>query len=425
MMLFLAAWPVLQWAKNTRLWFPVFEIYMITGIAFYAIPYIWEHETLVNFSNKILLQTAMTIIAFQVSAIFAFNTTRSRPTRKRDWIRPLLQDSAQKLSGLGIWLNTSYLFVSMFTEVIPYQIGNILRAVFFGIGIISIFIQARLWGQNNLSGSGKAVLVLNIVIQSILLASQLYLINVISILALALIAYTTTSRKIPLIPLIVLLPILAILHSGKSDMREIYWQPDFKRAPELSELYGFYESWFTAGLSPASTDINSGEAGTSLLQRASLFQIIAVTVSEVPDKLPFLMGETYADIPALIVPRFLWPSKPTALESNKRLSLYFGLVSDYSAESVSIAFGMLAESYANFGIIGSIAFGLLLGTLFKRICVAAEGAPFYSPIGLFVILLTAWSLQVEMVAATWVSSLFQATMVMVLLPMFMMRFLGR
>jgi hypothetical protein len=83
---------------------------------------------------------------------------------------------------------------------------------------------------------------------------------------------------------------------------------------------------------------------------------------------------------------------------------------------VSIAFGMIAESYANFGLVGCAALGLLLGFGYKRVCVAAVGCPQFSALGLLTILLAAWSFQVEQIFATWLVSLVQAAFVVIGLP---------
>jgi hypothetical protein len=147
-------------------------------------------------------------------------------------------------------------------------------------------------------------------------------------------------------------------------------------------------------------------------------------VSRVPDHKPYLYGVSYVDIPALLVPRFLWPDKPSSLQSNVRLALYFGLVDEESAQNVSIAFGPLAESYVNFGFIGLGLLGAIVGIGYKYVSTLSTGASQLSAIGLFVILLTAWSFQDEMVAATWVSSLFQAAVVVVGLPLGLRKFFG-
>jgi hypothetical protein len=78
---------------------------------------------------------------------------------------------------------------------------------------------------------------------------------------------------------------------------------------------------------------------------------------------------------------------------------------------------MVAESYANFGILGCAVLGLLLGYLYKRVTVAALGSPQFSALGLLTILLAAWSFQVEQIFATWLISLCQACLVVIGLPL--------
>jgi hypothetical protein len=74
---------------------------------------------------------------------------------------------------------------------------------------------------------------------------------------------------------------------------------------------------------------------------------------------------------------------------------------------------MIAEAYANFGLLGSIMLGLLLGFGYKRVTIAAVGAPQFSALGLFTVLLVAWSFQTEQIFASWIVSLTQATAVII------------
>ena len=38
LIVFLSAWPALEWARHHRQWFPAFEIFMLTLVNFYAMP---------------------------------------------------------------------------------------------------------------------------------------------------------------------------------------------------------------------------------------------------------------------------------------------------------------------------------------------------------------------------------------------------
>jgi hypothetical protein len=229
---------------------------------------------------------------------------------------------------------------------------------------------------------------------------------------------------VPIVVIAAVVGLTAVLHNGKSAMRSLYWEQNLP-APRLTELPAFFTQWFQFGLASSHEEAAKNRSLTAnLIERAALFQMLCLAIDQVPDHERYLYGESYLDIPALLVPRFLWPNKPSSLEANVRLALYFGLVDEESASKVSIAFGQPAEAYANFGFVGLAVLGAAIGAGYKCVCTLSVGASQLSAISLFVILLTAWSFQAEMVAATWLSSLFQASIVILGIPLGFRIFFG-
>lgn len=80
-----------------------------------------------------------------------------------------------------------------------------------------------------------------------------------------------------------------------------------------------------------------------------------------PSVVPFWGGETYANIPYMFIPRFLWPEKPPWLMWNKFGRTYGILSSDDMATSVGV--GYLGEAYMNFGYSGMYICALVFGYL--------------------------------------------------------------
>src|SRR6185369_2321735 len=101
------------------------------------------------------------------------------------------------------------------------------------------------------------------------------------------------------------------LHNGKFAMRAKYWENEGGggRSTQLTDVPAFYLEWFESGLQLAQTDTDL-QLSRKLLERTSLFHMMCLVVSSVPDRQPFLDGETYKDIPAQFVPRYFWPGKP-------------------------------------------------------------------------------------------------------------------
>ncbi len=418
LVMILGAIPALVWARQAYVHFPVFEMFMLTSIPFYAVPLLAGHSAVLQFSPGATWNAAISIVLFQLAAVGAFAKTRGRAIRAASMTVSLLPASALRYAQAGIWLNTAYLYIYSFTDLIPPAFGTIVRAIFFGIGTVSLFIETRRWGAAAMTLPEKAVVVLNVLAQVMFLFRELYLIVGMSVLLLALIGYVSTSRRIPLVLVGIVLPIIAVLHNGKSVMRRAYWE-DRRPLPELADTPAFFQTWFVAGLQPPAMEDSaaSNSLAGRLFERASLFQMLCLVAENTPEPAPYLEGESYKYVPIQLIPTPLWPDKPSSLLSNVLLAVHYHLVSADATTTVSIAFGMIAEAYANFGIMGCVSLGLLLGHAYKRLSVAAVGRSQFSAVGLLTILLAAWSFQVEQIFATWFVSLLQAAAVVIGGPM--------
>jgi len=314
----------------------------------------------------------------------------------------------------GLWLHVGYLFLGTFTTVVPDEIDSVLRAVFFGISICCSFLIGRYWGDDDLPADQKPNIVCAMLIEIILQLLTLYLITAISGLIVFFLAYVSAGRRIPWAAIAISFGVFSVLHNGKSAMREKYWAEGAK-APGITDMPAFFFEWAGHGLESPQAD---GEAPhkSKLLERASLLQMLCLVIDSTDNGLPLLMGETYGYIPAQLVPRIIWPDKPSGQVATMRLSIYYGLQDEYSTRSTSIAFGTLTEAYANFGFIGMALFGIFVGWAGKVISVWTRSCPLLSNGSLIMILIMAWSIQIELPMSVWVASLYQAMICVLLLP---------
>jgi hypothetical protein len=414
--------PGLQWAKHRRPWFPCFEISTLICVVFYAVPLLSLTEGLKNYPDWVLEMSGLLVVGYLGTAVLVFNSIRN-PRSAPHWATvKLLPDQINRYLPAGLLINTLYIYLDRFTTLIPYEFLGSIRALCFGLGIITTFIFACEWGRGRLGRGSKQFFVFFLVVQVLLMFSHLYLINGISLLILTAIGYTTTRRRLPWIPIVICLPVIAILHNGKDEMRAIYWKTG-KEMPPIASLPIFFMQWTEYGLQE-NPEQDAPDIATNLANRASLLQMICMSVEQVPALRPHLDGESYIDIPAQVIPRFLWPEKPSSLMSNVRLALYFNLVDPLNPYETSIAFGLISESYVNFGIFGVLMMGALTGLGFKHLALRSVGVPLFSAIGIFMILLTAWSFQAEQVLATWLSSLFQASAISIGVPLLWKKFFG-
>ena len=418
----LAFLPALLWARRAKPSLPVFEALLFTCFNTYALPLLNGHEDLLRYTENDVTRAALAVIVFQATTIFTYNLVVGHASRSRFWTEDVISATLNKWLGYGIGLNTVYIIVSMFTTLIPSGMASVLRAVFFGLGIICTFITSRRLGLDELGPGERTWFFLNLVVQCICMMATLYLVSTVSLLLLALVGYISASGRVPVVITALCLVLLAVLHNGKAPMRDKYWGDTLRTIPTPLELPAFYSEWVGHGLAPGSDEEDRKKITGKFIDRTSLIHILCLVASNSPEPLPYLHGETYADIPAQLVPRLFWPNKPPGHISTSRLSVYYGLQDEEDTLKTTIGFGMVSEAFANFGYFGLVALGLLIGFTFKKIQAAAASGPLFSYGGLFTIILLAWSFQVEFTLSLWLSSLYQAAIVVLGIPFLLRNF---
>jgi len=413
----LALTPALVWARRGAQGMPAFEILLVMTANAFALPLLSGHTQVRTFDIGTVTNAATALIGYQVSALVTFYLTAGRPGRSPFFLEEVLnKDLARFVSG-GLILSTAYTFSSSFyPSLIPYEINSVVRAIAMGIGMVTVFAESRRWGRGEMAPGEIVFFTALIAIQVLSSFATLFLVSGISLLALALIGYVSGARRLPLLTTALLFGFAALLHNGQSTMRAKYWEGDQRWVSrELKEVPSFMTEWIEAGLNPSREDEEKAMA-KKLLERSSLFHILCLVVDNSPDPLPFLGGETYTYIPGQFVPRFFWPGKPHAHIATDVLCIYYGLQNEETVRSATIGFGMICEAYANFGMLGVISLGIVLGFLFRRAQLATQESPLLSYAGIFMIILTAWAFQTEANLALWITSMFQALVTVLGLP---------
>lgn len=417
-----AALPSILWARRGDYRFPVFEVFMLTGINTYAIPLLSGHIQLATYTDDIITNSAFAILLFQIVANLVYATTTGLPKRTPTWTNEVVSRNITDYLAYGMAITTIYTIISGFTDLIPRDLNSVLRAACFGLGIISTFIQARMWGEGTLPHHRKGIFVFQLFLQVFFSWAALYLIGGLSILVLALLGYVSGGKKIPFFALAIVLPVVGILHNGKSSMRDKYWEGNAP-SPTIPELPAFYSEWIGYGLQSSEEQTTRHET-PKVLDRTSLFHMLCLVVSQTPDPRPYLGGETYGFIPGQFIPSFFWKDKPPAHIATNTLSVYYGLQVMEATVKTTIAFGLLTEAYANFGLFGMSLIGATFAFFMKKMGCWAANSPILSYPGLVLIVLMAWSFQAELTLAAWLGSFYQACFVVLGIPFLLRNFIG-
>ncbi len=104
------------------------------------------------------------------------------------------------------------------------------------------------------------------------------------------------------------------------------------------------------------------------------------------------------------------PDKPWSHEGTYILSTHYGLQTRTQTLTTTIGFGLLAESYANFGWVGIVGLAALTGAATGTAARWGAAVPITSFPGLFGFLVLSAFLQTETTAGVAVSSLAQGTL---------------
>jgi len=412
--------PSLFWAKTGGSRFPSFEALMALCANAYAIPLLNAREQLEGYSDEVITRAGWAVILYLAFANLTYRFTRGLPGRTRFWRESLITTKVEKLMVYGMVLSTIYVGASTFTTWIPREMESTLRAIFYGVGVLCTFVSSQRLGRGELNQTEKAVFTCTLVPQLFFMSVSLVLINAFTLLGIALLGYLSGGKRIPWLAIGITFAILAVLHTGKTRMREKYWDGGLP-GPTFTQLYDYYAEWVEFGLQPTS---GGKTVSQKMIERTSLMHILCLICSYTPERQDYLYGATYVHVLPQLIPRFFWPEKPRSHIATYELSIYYGLQHEEDTNATTIAFGLLAEAFANFGYFGSVLLGVFWGFVHRKLQIWSTFSPMFSFAGLFMILLTAWSLSAELTMAAWVSSFEQAVIVVLGLPLLVRSLFG-
>ena len=109
--------------------------------------------------------------------------------------------------------------------------------------------------------------------------------------------------------------------------------------------------------------IVTGNAEATVVDRASLIQMILLVQSVTPEQIEFLGGETYALLPSILVPRFIDAGKPASQVGMDLLNIRYEVLTAEGTATTAVGWGLIAEAFANFGYWGVVGMAIFVGVL--------------------------------------------------------------
>jgi hypothetical protein len=235
--------------------------------------------------------------------------------------------------------------------------------------------------------------------------------------------YVGVRRRVPRTPIILLLLFLLFFQPSKQAFREtfVFTGAGQQSAGILTRAQAFVSlassTWIGALTGQGTT--TPIDLVRSTINRASLLTTVAHVIDYTPSVVPYQYGSTYAYLPVSLVPRFIWPDKPSINDANQFYQNAYGVTNaQESHNNISISVGVPAEGFMNFGWLGVIIVMFLFGILFDWVestFLSPESGDLFTAFGIVIVLQL---ILIESQTGVYVSGLVQKAFVVaiVLLP---------
>ncbi|PZO38683.1 MAG: hypothetical protein DCF19_15895 [Pseudanabaena frigida] len=410
---------VYLWCTGKAFGIPIFPLFSVTYIWTCAIPLMSGNPLVFTYNTSERFFASTTVAAFLLlSTLIWYQFVNKFPQSKTHYRTLDIRKGDSIFIGI-LFLGNLYNLFNL-AGWISIDVGSfsLIRGAILGLTAIATFAMSYRFGANKLTQI-KKVFYLILVTSSLLINSiSLLLVASLTLFLIAVVGYSLGKGRFPWISIVIVMSLFAVLHAGKASIRELYWQQPIQPWQYPSR----YIEWIDFGIKSLSAkEEDRTESEQSILDRASVFQQILLTQSMTEKGLPLLDGYTYALIPQLLVPRILNESKITSHEGTYILNIYYGRQTRKDTQTTTIGWGLLAEAYANYGLLGCGLLAFICGAGYGYVSLLSINAPIFSDRYLFAILVLSYAFQTEFTAGVYVAALFQSTVTLFVFVFFFMK----
>jgi hypothetical protein len=364
MVLYLACLlPAWFWCTGRIQGLPIYPIFAISFLPKYLTP-LWQgHTLLVQYTLLEIATAAWTVAGCLLIGMLFWQQMAVRSVGVPQAVRMI---NLKRAENILLWcVFGELLFESLM--LLLYQFGSggfsAIRGFATAAGRMGIFVFCYQIGQGEISPFKKTVFLLMLSVIVVQETASLVLATVIPTVGLAFAAYVLGSGKVPWKVMAGTLAVLTVLHAGKFEMREKYLFSEDARQAAWHEYPAYFTEWVEHGV----RNLGMGKPGeerrevSSVKERGSLIHLMVMIQTMTPAKVPFLEGESYKFIPALLIPRILSPGKAWSHTGNMMLSLHYGILSEEGIWKTSVGFDPVMEAYANYGYLGVLVLAVIIG----------------------------------------------------------------
>ena len=424
--------PSYFWVTGKALGMPVFPLFAMTFIWTYALPLVSDNPNVLFYSVDQRLFAGFTTISFlAVGCIVWFLfVRRSRAPMPSPSYRLLVGTGGDRVFFLTLAVSVLFNIASVGGWLGALALGGgafaLLRNTVVAFTALSSFVLSYKLGKEELTKQKTSIL--SFLLVSFIVSSTLgfLLIAAATIFLTSVAAFVIGRQKVPVVLLLTVVLCFSFLHAGKAEMRNRYWGA----YGQLSYIQPWqypvvYAEWIDVSIEAMSNRREASDYSSASSQtfgdRASVVQMLMMSQSMSPQTVPFLNGYTYQVLPEMMVPRIIYPNKPWSHEGTFRLNIHYGRQTREQTKRTTIAWGLLAESYANFGYWGCIGLGFIAGSVYGWVGRLSIYAPILSLQSLVAVFFMTYAIQSEWTAGVYVAAMTQHGAVLAAMAIFLMK----
>ncbi|MEE3718386.1 hypothetical protein V2H45_16720 [Tumidithrix elongata RA019] len=412
--------PSYLWCSGRVFGMPIFPVFALTHLWTHASPLLSEHPIVMTYSPDSRFLASLTVVGFLgLGTAIWFQLVKSVSVPPTKYL--VLKTERGDTFFLMV-LFASVLF-HMYTTggwfLLDGGVFSLVRGAILGLTALSVFVLAYRFGKRELSKTASGLFIVLLGLDMSSSSASMILVRAMSLFLLSTIAFIMGRQYIPWKTLAIVVLCFALLHIGKGEMRSKYWYQSFTLQPW--NYPAFYAEWTETALRSFTNNDRDNSESQSFLERSSTLQQLLLTESETSKGLPYLDGATYAILPELLVPRLFNSEKITSHEGTTILNIHYGRQTREATLTTTIGWGLLAESYANFGLWGCAGLATVLGIVYGYVARWSMNMSLFSARSLFAVLLMAYAFQSEFTAGVYVAALFQSGMTLTIVSFLLMK----
>jgi len=359
--LFTAIAPVAIWIRAGVGGLPILPCCAILYWIYFAVPTLRGAGESTGYSPEHVLDADLTVAMFLFLATVVWTRFLRAPRSAKP--SSASQHAVNRRAvlflvtfGLGLGVSFSVIAFTSLNHLLGNAIG-IIRAASTAPLILACYFLGYGRAKRMFSSVQWIIALAALATILVLQIGGLVLITGITEVAAALIGYIYTARKVPWITVLLMTAVLSVFQAGKGAIRDRY--SDVNMTAELTPV--LFSQWFEIGLDTLQHETKHA----SVADRATLLPQMIRIQQWTPSHVPYLEGETYTYLPAMLVPRIINPNRAATQVVMNMLDVRYGFLTAEQTKETAVGVNIVPEAFANFGYIGvgvlAILFGIFTG----------------------------------------------------------------